>query len=258
MSPQAEYGFIGVGAIAAAMVTGLRRNMNAIPSILLSPRNAQRGLELSSRFRAVTVVSDNHAVIDGSQVIVICLRPQDAASVLPCLRFRSGQAVISAIAGVSLTELARLGVPERSAARCIPLPAVARGEAVTPVYPFTDAARRLFEQLGTAQALPDEASLNALSASTATIATHFAYLETIARWLRQKRVPEEIIRQQLVTMFSGIAAQLGTDHLDFNCLALEYATSGGINEQFLSSMKKAGLIQHVESALEEVLKRLSG
>ncbi|HEX2512205.1 MAG TPA: NAD(P)-binding domain-containing protein [Xanthobacteraceae bacterium] len=253
---QAQYGFIGVGAIAAAMVTGLCRSDDEAPTILLSPRNAQKASELASRFRPVTVAPDNQAVIEGSKVIVLCLRPQDAASVLPGLTFPSGQAVVSAMAGVSLAALARLGIPKRNTARSIPLPAVARGEAATPVYPLTDAAQRLFDQLGSAEALPDETAFDALSASTATIATHFAYLEIIAGWLRQKRVPEDIIRRQLGTTFSGIATELAEPR-DFRSLAQDYATAGGINAQFLASMKEAGLVHHVEAALEEVLERLT-
>lgn len=257
MDLQAQYGFIGVGAIAAAMVAGLCRKEEAAPAILLSPRNAQKASELASRFRTAAIAPDNQAVIDGSQVVVLCLRPQDAASVLPGMTFPRDKAIISAIAGISLAALARLGVPTENTARSIPLPAVARGAAATPVYPLTNAARHLFDQLGAAEALPSKTALDALSASTATIATHFSYLETIAGWLRQKQVPEEIIRRQLAATFSGVAAELAAAPPDFQNLARDYATPGGINAQFLDTMKKAGLTHHVEAALEEVLERLT-
>lgn len=254
---EAQYGFIGIGAIAAAMVNGLCRRDEAAPSILLSPRNAQRAAQLTAQHPSVTLAADNQAVIDGSRVVVLCLRPQDAPAIIPGLSFSPDQAVISVMAGVSLRALAGLGVPATNIARSIPLPAVANGKAATPIYPATDASRKLFERLGTAEAVPDEKAFEALSAATATIATHFAYLAAIADWLRQKRVPETIVRHQLAATFAGVAAELDGKSPDFEHLADDYATAGGINAQFLASMNAAGLIDHVSVALEEVLERLT-
>jgi pyrroline-5-carboxylate reductase len=63
----AQFGFIGVGVIASAMVEGLCRNSVIAPSILLSPRGKTRSADLAKRYPNVRVGNDNQAVIDGAR-----------------------------------------------------------------------------------------------------------------------------------------------------------------------------------------------
>ena len=129
------YGIIGVGAIAAAIVTGLCEHAADAPAIVLSPRNAGRAADLASRFPTVRVAQSNQDVIDGSSVLLLCLRPQEARSVLPGLSFREQQAIVSMMAGISIEALRELVAPAQSIARAIPLPAVAAREGATPIFP---------------------------------------------------------------------------------------------------------------------------
>lgn len=166
------YGIIGVGAIAAAIVTGLCEHAADAPAIVLSPRNAGRAADLASRFPTVRVAQSNQDVIDGSSVLLLCLRPQEARSVLPGLSFREQQAIVSMMAGISIEALRELVAPAQSIARAIPLPAVAAREGATPIFPPTEAARALFARLGQPIEIAYEAAFEATSASTATIAAH--------------------------------------------------------------------------------------
>jgi hypothetical protein len=43
---------------------------------------------------------------------------------------------------------------------------------------------------------------------------------------------------------------------DFRTLADEYATAGGINEQFLTALRRAGTFNIVDRALDDVARRL--
>jgi hypothetical protein len=43
---------------------------------------------------------------------------------------------------------------------------------------------------------------------------------------------------------------------EFRTLAAEYATAGGLNEQFLGALRSAGTFKVVENALDEVAHRL--
>src|SRR5918997_1806918 len=94
----ADYGVLGVGAIAEAIVTGAC-SADQPPTMLLSPRNAARAAALSERFSSVGVGADNQAVIDRSSVAILAVRPQDAEAVLEEVTFREGQRVISLMAG---------------------------------------------------------------------------------------------------------------------------------------------------------------
>ena len=114
-----SYGIIGVGAIGAAIVTGLCDGVQDAPPIVLSPRNAGRAAQLASRFRTVRIAQSNQEVIDGSSVLLLCIRPQEARSVLPGLKFSGQQAVVSMMAGISIETLRQLVAPGAARAACL-------------------------------------------------------------------------------------------------------------------------------------------
>lgn len=251
------YGIIGVGSIAAAIVTGLCEHAPDAPPIVLSPRNAARAADLASRFATVRVAASNQEVIDESSVLLVCLRPQEAKSVLPALKFSGQQAIISMMAGISIAALRELVAPALNVARAIPLPSVAAREGATPIFPPTPAARTLFDRLGTSMEIPHEIAFEATSASTATIAAHFAYLNSICEWLIARGVSDAAARRQVAATFSGLAAQLRGEAPDFADLARDHATRGGINEQFLVVLREARVFEAVDTGLDRVLDRLT-
>lgn len=252
------YGIIGVGSIAAAIVTGLCEHAQDAPSIVLSPRNASRAADLAARFPTVHVAQSNQNVIDRSSVLILCLRPQDACSVLPSLNFSKQQAVISVMAGISMEALHELVAPAQNIARAIPLPSVAARDGATPVYPATEAAKALFDRLGSSIEVPHAVAFEATSASTATIAAHFAYLNTICQWLIAQGVSDTAARRHVASTFAGLAAKLRGPERDFGKLARDHATPGGINEQFLGLLEQAHVFDAVDVGLNRVLDRLAG
>ena len=251
------YGIIGVGAIAAAIVTGLCENATNAPAIVVSPRNASRAADLASRFPTVRSAQSNQDVIDGSSVVLLCLRPQEARSVLPALNFSKQPAIVSMMAGISIETLRELVAPAHNIARAIPLPSVAAREGATPIFPSTEAAKALFDRLGSSIEIPTAVAFEATSASTATIAAHFAYLNAICRWLVAQGVSDTAARRQVAATFAGLAAQLRDHEQDFGTLARDHATRGGINEQFLGVLQQARVFDAVEVGLERVLERLT-
>ena len=251
------YGIIGVGAIAAAIVTGLCEDASDAPAIVLSPRNAERAAELAARFPTVRVARSNQEVIDAAEVILLCIRPQDARAVLPGLKFSASQAIVSMMAGISIDALAGLVAPAQSIARAIPLPAVSARRGSTPIFPPTPAARALFDRLGRSIEIPTAVAFEATSASTATVAAHFEYLNAISRWLIAQGVSEPAARRQVAATFAGLAAQLHDQEPDFATLARDHATRGGINEQFLGVLAQARVFDAVDVGLSRVLERLT-
>jgi pyrroline-5-carboxylate reductase len=130
-------------------------------------------------------------------------------------------------------------------------------EGATPVFPPTDAARALFDRLGSAIEIPHETAFEATSASTATIAAYFAYLNAICRWLIAQGVSQKAARQQVAATFAGLASQLRDHVSDFAELARDHATAGGTNEQFLGVLERARVFDAVDDGLNRVLDRLA-
>lgn len=250
------YGVLGVGAIGAAIVTGLCENVDEAPEVLLSPRNAEIAAGLAQRFATVAVAADNQAVVDGAEVVLVCVRPQVAQAVLSELRFPADRVVISAMAGVQVKTLQRLVAPATDVARVIPLPSVARRDGITPIHPPNAAAAALFDRLGETVEIADVKAFEAFSASTATIAAHFAYLNTIAAWLESQEIPGPAATRYVASMFAGLA-YAPRSGAPFDQLARDHATSGGTNEQFLKGLEQYGTFEHVSLGLQRVLDRLN-
>ena len=168
-STEPTYGILGVGSIATAIVTGLCEGVAEPPWVVLSPRNAERAASLAASLPSVRVATGNQAVVDASDVVVVCLRPTDAFDVLVGLDFRADQAVVSAVAGLSVAHLAELVAPVLDIARSIPLPAVATRESMTPVHPATPAVTGLFDRLGRSLVVDDETAYESVAAASATV-----------------------------------------------------------------------------------------
>lgn len=163
------------------------------------------------------------------------------------------------MAGVPIGALRLLVAPAEVLVRAIPLPAVARRAGLTAIHPPHELARALFEPLGGVIPVDEEGVLDALSASTATIAAHLAYLDTISRWLADRGVPETDATRYVAAVFGGLSGTLlATEPNDFLTLADEYATAGGTNEQFLTALRRAGTFHIVDRALDDVAHRLEG
>jgi pyrroline-5-carboxylate reductase len=252
-------GIVGVGAIAEAIITGLCEGEGTPPSIHLSPRSAARSEGLAARYPSVHVVDSNQGVVERAEVVLLCVRPQDAPAALSELAFRASQTVISVVAGVQMDTLRQLVAPAEDLVRAIPLPAVARRSGLTVIHPPHELARAIFEPLGGVISVDDEHALDALSASTATIAAHLAYLDAISRWLTARGIPESDATRYVAAVFGALSGTLSaTPPKDFNALAEEYATTGGINEQFLTALRAAGSFEVVSRALDDVADRLAG
>ncbi|TIP00560.1 MAG: F420-dependent NADP oxidoreductase, partial [Mesorhizobium sp.] len=93
-----KLGFIGTGALTAAIVTGLKSATDNSVSVLLSPRNQEIAASLALRYRDVRVAPDNQAVLDSCDTIMLAVRPQIAHDVLAGLQFRRDHHVVSLIA----------------------------------------------------------------------------------------------------------------------------------------------------------------
>jgi pyrroline-5-carboxylate reductase len=93
---------------------------------------------------------------------------------------------------------------------------------------------------------------SSFSASTATIAAHFAYLNTIAAWLQSQEIPPPAATRYVASLFAGLAEATRSGER-FEQLAREHATPGGINEQFLNGLEQAGTFEHVSLGLQRVL-----
>ena len=250
------YGVLGVGAIARAIVSGLCEGVPDAPTIVLSPRSAATSTDLAARYDTVRVAEDNQAVLDGSTVVLVCLR-QTHADLLADLEWRADHVVVSAIAGVGVDQLATWVAPASRIARSVPMPPVAWRAGLTAVHPPLPEARELFDRLGETLEVADVHAYEALSATSATLAGFFEYLAVQATWLAERGIPAPEARRYVGATYAGALGSLQADEPGFAELAGEYATPGGVNAQVREDLREIGTYDQLERALDRAHDRLS-
>jgi pyrroline-5-carboxylate reductase len=232
-----QLGFIGTGEITSSIVTGLSSTGVTAHSIWLSPRNSDIANGLASRFHGISVATCNQEVLDYSDTIVIAVRPSAARGILSELRFHPDHHVISLVSALSLRSLSEFVAPAVRITRAVPLPSTAKRLSPTAIYPADRVAFELFAAVGTVFPVERENEFDAICATTATIASYFAFNEAIASWLERQSVPASQARDYIARLFLGVTTgAVEAPERSFQSLAATHATAGGINEQFLKHL----------------------
>ncbi len=253
-----KLGFVGTGAITSAMVTGLSSGVAEPYSIRLSPRNPGIAADLANRFPRVSIASSNQDVLDDSEIVVLAIRPQIARNVISELRFRPDHCVISIVSGLSWRLVSDLATPAAKVTRAVPLPSVANRRGPTAIYPPDRTVADLFATLGTAFEAEGEDEFDAMCAATATIASYFAFADSVVSWLVGQGVPQGKARDYMAQIFSGANnTAVDTPERSFQSLAADHATAGGINEQVLTHLAERGVFESVSEGLDAVMHRIN-
>jgi pyrroline-5-carboxylate reductase len=249
-------GFLGTGAITSAIVNGLAAC--GVPCrICLSPRNEHVAARLA-RFPMVRVATSNQAVLDCSDVIFVAVRPDVAAEVLAAVKFRDDHRVVSLVAAISRDDIAALVRPAATVVCAVPLPTVAHHAGPTAIYPPDPVAELLFNRLGVAMPVDNELEFQAIFASTAVIASFFTFLDTLCSWLTRHEVPEARARAYVASMFDGLTGMAERTKVPFAELVHEFATKGGLNEEYRSRLTQAAVFAACSQGLDATLQRIQG
>jgi pyrroline-5-carboxylate reductase len=228
-------------------------------TFLLSPRNADISKRLAERFSAVEVARDNQAVIDGSDIIFLAVRPQTAPDVLGALKFRQDQHIVSLIATFDVARLRTLVAPATSIARATPMPAVAQRLGPLTLYPPLPQVARLLEGLGQLVQLQNESDLDAFWAVTGLMGSYFGLLDEMAGWLSRQNLQEAQIRAYLAAMFEALGVTAAKRSKDgFDRLVVDHSTPGGLNEQAYRELKAAGWTSLISQTLDLIHARILG
>ncbi|MEJ3658013.1 hypothetical protein WEH80_34120 [Actinomycetes bacterium KLBMP 9759] len=104
--------------------------------------------------------------------------------------------------------------------------------------------------------MPDERAFAALSASTATISTHLAYLASVADWLARQGVRSEVADGYVRSIFAGVGRGLAEGTTPLTALVAAHETPTGINEQLRRAWFDESAHDTLHEALDDVRTRL--
>ena len=251
-------GFIGVGEIASAMVEGLAASEAKTDlEIFLSPRNAERASRLASSLESATICQSNQDVVDRSDLIVLAVLPQQTETVLDELDIPAGKILVSAVAGVPTEVLEAHLSHSPTIVRIIPLPAVRERKGVTAMYPANEAVEDLLDRLGGSVTAADETMFSTLSAVTATMSTHFAFLQTITAWLVDRGWDQADADHFIRGQFVGLGTTLAQTDEPIDNLVAAHETPGGLNEMLNNEWMDEANRAALASSLDRVFARVT-
>jgi hypothetical protein len=107
-------------------------------------------------------------------VVIIAVRRQDRREALAGLRVDDDRIVVNVMSGVANDDPRRTLATGAALVRAIPLPAVRERRSVTVTYPSHPVTDALFEHLGGALPIADEAAFNVFSTLSGTLTTTYA------------------------------------------------------------------------------------
>ena len=171
-------GFIGTGGIASAMVRGFCASPDFSGRINLTVhKNRDKADALKKLFPdRISVHESNQAAADGSDVVFICVLPQQHEAVVRALRFRADQRVMHITGGAKLADSLALYAPAKSAARAIPLPFAARRTGPLLFYGEDETLAELMSLIGTLVRVKSERELEILGPVTGMMVPYYALL----------------------------------------------------------------------------------
>lgn len=252
-----KIGFIGVGTITSAVVTGLCCGGSEKYEIYLSPRNKEKARKLSDSYKNVSVCVSNQEVIDKSDWIVLALIPGMAEKILAELNFRTDQTVISFMSDFSIDRVKKAVGPVKKIIRILPLPFAARRIGPIVICPADEETKELFGGLGNVVEVNEEDKMETLFAVTGIMSAFYGLVWETVSWGEKNGLSRKEAVDYTTSFFEALCIQgRNVKDGDINSLANEY-TPGGLNEMGLLAVRdEAKAYEPWTKALDEILKRL--
>ena len=256
MNTKLNLGFIGIGKIATAVVTGLCTSEIRAAGIRISPRNEQNSRLLASKYENVERMASNQEVLDHSEIIFIALRPSQAEEILKGLVFRGNHTVVSLIPLIQLSDISRIVSPAGTVCRAIPLPPVVNHHCPIPVFNAGKAVVEILNNIGQTLPITDENQLHAIWTLTCLITPYYDLLNELSDWTVARGVEKAIANQYIANLFQSLSytAQIA-DPIDFDELAKHAATPNGMNEQAGREIRQQGAHEAYRMAADRILGR---
>jgi len=239
---------VGAGKMGAAMLHGwLGLGLDPARTVVIEPKPSGDILALAGRGLRLNPAV---ATLPDTSVIVIAVKPQSAAEVVPGLAALVGPStvVLSIMAGKTLAGLERALPAATAIIRTMPnLPAsIGRGitvavanARVTPRQ--RDLADRLLAATGTAEWVADEALLDAVTAVSGSGPAYvFLLAESLARAGALAGLPADLAARLARATVAGSGELLRRSELDAATLRQNVTSPGGTTAAALDILMAAG------------------
>ena len=250
-------GFIGTGKIASPVITGICTSKISFQKILISRRNKNISKKLKKRFRKVYIAKTNQEIVDKCNWIFLAVTPKVGKKILPKLKFRSNQKVVSFIATINLAQLKNILGRKIKIVRAIPLPPISFKKGPVPICPPDKQVKSFFDKIGTTVEIKNERLSKNFWATSAMMAPFYEILKVLSDWLVNRGIKRNKAQRYITSLFVALSVDSvnnSVKHLKH--LVADSQTPGGLNEQAVKGLRRAKFYKSLEKSLNTVLKRL--
>jgi pyrroline-5-carboxylate reductase len=228
-------GIIGAGHLVKHMMPAMVKTGYRF---IVSERGRATSEYLAGHYGA-EIFTDNQAIVNEADIVILAVRPFDAVSVCEGLTFGERQTVLSLCAGIGSAELRPVIAPARLV-MAMPVVAAQFGESPTLMFPQDEPCRHLLAPCGPVLALNSEADFGPAS----TIACYYGWVQELigemTGWVSSHGVDEETARL-LVAQMTRAAATTVRDRPEDSIRALvdELATPRSFTLKGLEVLREA-------------------
>ena len=249
-------GFIGVGELTLYTIRGIRRGGYRGP-VLLSPRNREKAVLLAAQYDCV-VQTDNQAVVDNSDCVVIATRPADCMTTLSTLDFKPGQLLLSVVAGIEIEQLQSVLPDGIEVVRAMPVSSAEAGASPTLVYPDNEFVREFFDHCGNTIPVDNEAFFTQGSVLACVYCWFFTLFDSLIEATQGPDLPAPLSAELVMGMARG-AAELALAKSDTTPaeIAAGIATEGTFSKLGLDLLQQKAAFQPWREACELLKKQLA-
>ncbi len=253
-----KIGFIGTGQITKAVVIGILGSRLKINKIYLSERNRKISKNLKSKSKKITIIKNNQEIINKSNWIFLAVTPTVGKKILHKYYFKSNQTIVSFISTIKMKQLKKIIKVKANIVRAIPLPPISLRKGPVPIFPPNKKVKNFFNHLGTTVEINKEnSSLNFWSTS-GMMAPFYELLSSMSNWLVKRGIKKNDAQKYITSLFVALSEDaVFKSKKDLKYLVKESQTPGGLNEQGVKELKKAGFYRSIEKTLNSILKRLN-
>ncbi len=258
-------GFLGAGSIVEAMLSGiLKKQLLPAEHILITNRSNRERLQLFAETFGVATHTDKTDVIRGADILVLAMKPKDAAEACRSFRglIRQDQVVISVIAGVSTDLIGQwLGV-DCPIIRTMPNTSSAVGLSATGIAANAFAsdehlqmATQLFESIGSVYTVAEE-ELDIVTGLSGSGPAYIYYLvEAMEGAGATAGLSREMARQLTVQTLLGAAQMLIHSSEEPSLLRQKVTSPGGTTQAGLEVLESFRFQQAITSAVLRAAER---
>ena len=248
-------GFLGSGRITLSIINGVLNSKVRVQKIFISYRNRNISKKLSKKFKKVVVLKDNQEIINKSNLVFLAITPIVGKKILPKLKFKSDQKIISFISTIKIDKIKKY-TKNKKITRVIPLPFINMRKGPIIIFPKDKQIKKFFSNLGTVIEVKKENLSKGFWSTSSFMASFYNLLNTTSSWLTSKGVKKNEAEKHTKELFLALSEDaINKNKTSLKQLVVESQTPGGTNAYVLKELQKKKFYKLQIKVLNSIFKK---